>query len=356
MVALVAFASCGVPPATSSSPAVTDLARDTVPASVAESSPIDDETACPKFRIPTSPIIEADAQVATQFAERNLGVINEYIAAHASEGGTPWLDNVNDPPQLVVGFTSNVEAHRAALDKVVADPDRLLVCRVAHSQADVSAAADEIQNSITSQSDGYISVGSGVDAVAVRLRSDRQDVADDLVARYGDLVSITLGNFPYPPSSDASSSNAGDWCATDLTGPTDMNGLHATLTLDSASVRSGQDVNGTVTVTNTADIAVGFESGSPLIGWVVRPGTTTVVASYNGEIAGVGLGPTLQPGESTDIPVYIGTSSCDPDLGYTLPPGQYEVLSVVVVHYSQNAGDSTFNQLITSPTSLTVVG
>jgi hypothetical protein len=298
---------------------------------------------------------EAGSQVDSQFAERNLGAINAYISAHASEGGTPWLDSVNDPPQLVVGFTSNVAQHRTALAALLADPDRVLVCRVAHSQVDVSAAAAEIQRSVSPGTDGFISISSGVDAVTVQLRGDRQAVADDLIARYGDLVSITLGNFPYPLSSEPTSPGTGALCSADLTGPTDLNGLHAVLTLSETSVHSGQDIDGTVTVTNTGGTATGFESGSPLVGSVVKPGTTTAVASYSGMIAGVGLGPMLQPGESTDIPVYVGTESCDPSLGYTLPPGQYEVLAVVVVHYPQAQGDPTVNQLVTSPATLTVV-
>jgi hypothetical protein len=355
VVALVALASCGVPPATSTAPDGIDLPLATPAVSTTESLPTDEEIACPHFRTPTSPINGADSQVDTQFAERNLGAINAYVSAHASEGGTPWLDGVNDPPQLVVGFTSNVAQHRTALAALLADPDRVLVCRVAHSQADVSAAAAEIEGSESSGSDGFLSISSGVDAVTVHLRGDRQAVADDLIARYGDLVSITLGNFPYPPSSEPTSSGAGAWCAADLTGPTDLDGLRAVLTFSEPSVHSGQDINGTVTVTNTGDSAMGFETGSPLVGSVVKPGTTTAVASYSGAIAGVGLSPMLQPGESTDIPVYIGTESCDPSLGYTLLPGQYEVLAVVVVHPPQAPGDPTVNQLVTSPATLTVV-
>jgi hypothetical protein len=35
--------------------------------------------------------------------------------------------------------------------------------------------------------------------------------------------------------------------------------------------------------------------------------------------------------DEMNIPVYVGTASCDPSMGYALPPGQYEVVAVVVV-------------------------
>ena len=82
---------------------------------------------------------------------------------------------------------------------------------------------------------------------------------------------------------------------------------------------------------------------------------TNVVASYTGGIAGVGVGGTLAPGESSEIPVLVGTASCGPGVGYALPPGQYDVLVPVVVLYPQRAGDPTVNQLVTRPAALTVV-
>ena len=291
---------------------------------------------------------------ATLFAERNLGAINAFVSAHASEGGTPWLDWVNDPPRLVIGFTSNVAEHRSDLVPLLTDPDRVFVCKIGHSQAEVSRVAAEIQQAHASSARELLSVAAGVDGVTVQLRADVESVAQDLVARYGDVVSITLGNLPYPASTGATSGATGA-CTADVTGPTDLNGLRADLSFPNPTVHSGQDIGGTVTVTNTGNAPATFQSGSPLVGWVVQPGTTSVVASYTGGIAGVGVGGTLAPGESSEIPVLVGTASCGPGVGYALPPGQYDVLVPVVVLYPQRAGDPTVNQLVTRPAALTVV-
>ena len=291
---------------------------------------------------------------ATLFAERNLGAINAYVSAHAAEGGAPWLDWVNDRPRLVIGFTSNVAEHRSDLVPLLTDPDRVFVCKIAHSQAEVSRVAAEIQQAQTSSAGGFLGVGAGVDGVTVQLRADSESVAKDLVARYGDIVSIMLGNLPYPASADATSGATGA-CTADVTGPTDLNGLRADLSFPNPTVHSGQDIDGTITVTNTGSAPATFQSGSPLVGLIVQPGTTNVVASYTGGIAGVGVGGTLAPGESSEIQVLVGTASCEPSVGYTLPPGQYEVLVPVVVQYPQREGDLTVNQLVTRPAALTVI-
>ena len=293
--------------------------------------------------------------VASQLAERNLGAINAYVSAHASEGGTPWLDSVNEPPRMVIGFTANVAQHRIALAPLLADPDQVLVCQIAHSQSEASAVADELQQAQTSSAGGYLSVGSGADGVDVHLRADQQAVAEDLITRYGDLVSITLGNLPYPPPSTDGTSPKPGGCTADVSGPTDLNGLRAQLTFNDPVVHSGQDIDGTLTVTNTGNAPASFQSDSPLLGWIVQPATTTIVASYAGAVAGVGVGSTLQPGESYEIDVVVGTASCEPTVGYTLPPGEYDVLVPVVVRYPQAEGDPTVNQLVTSAATLTVV-
>ena len=335
-------------PSTTETPPTTDASSTTAPSD-------DDSIACPRFRSPTSAQVEEQlAADATVFAERNLGAINAYVSAHAAEGGTPWLDWVNDPPRLVIGFTSNVARHREELMSLLVDPDRVFVCKVAHSQAEVSRVAAEIQKAQTSSAGGFLSVSPGTDGVTVQLRPDSESVARDLVARYGDNVSITLGNLPYPASTGGTS-GAVEACAADLSGPTDMNGLRADLTFTDPTVHSGQDIDGTITVTNVGSEPATYQSGSPLVGWIVQPGTTNIVASYTGGIAGVGLGGTLAPGESSEIPVLVGTASCEPSVGYTLPPGQYEVLVPVVVLYPQREGDPTVNQLVTSPAALTVV-
>jgi hypothetical protein len=199
----------------------------------------------------------------------------------------------------------------------------------------------------------FISVGQGLGPIEVGLPASKQQLAAELVGRYGNIVSVRVGHFAYPLWPDAQP--AGGACTTDPAGSTDLNGLRATIELDHATISAGDEISGTVTVTNAGDQPTSFDSGSPLVASIVLPGTTTVVAVYDGSIAGVGDGAMLQPGESHTIPIVASTASCDASLGFTLPPGQYDVLVPVVVTYPQQAGDAIVNQLVASPATLTIV-
>lgn len=84
-----------------------------------------------------------------------------------------------------------------------------------------------------------------------------------------------------------------------------------------------------------------------------RPGTSAIVAAYDGAIAGVGIEATLAPGESRDIAVLGGTATCDPALGFALPEGDYEV--VVDVLGASIAGPNSLPLLSAGPVALHVV-
>src|SRR5262249_13548172 len=138
-------------------------------------------------------------------------------------------------------------------------------------------------------------------------------------------------------------------------GPTNWEGLVATVHTASPNVRSGRDVEGTLRLTNTGTAPVTFDSGEPLTGVVVKRGTTTPVGAYLRPIAGVGKVGTLGPGESTTIHVLLGTSSCDLSLGYAVPPGSYDVIVPVILRYPQNSGDPVEVELVSQPSPLEVV-
>ncbi len=310
---------------------------------------IDDDERCPESASPE--FGDGQSMIAeSSRLEPMIGQVLAYGTEHADEFGTyglVWHDAGD--ASVVISLTDNLDAHRAALADVVAYPDELMVCQAAvsgtTSQALQAALVDELAGRFTS-------IGQGLGPVEVGLPAPEQQLAAELVDRYGDIISVRVGNFAYPLSPDAQP--VGGACIADPAGSTDLNGLRATIQLDHATIGVVDQVTGTVTVTNAGDQPVSFDSGSPLVASIVMPGTTTVVAAYDGSITGVGDGATLQPGESHIIPLVAGTASCDPSLGFTLPPGQYEVLVPVVVAYPQQAGDATVNQLVASPASLTI--
>jgi hypothetical protein len=310
---------------------------------------IDDDERCPESTNPEF----GDGQAMTAESSRlepMIGQVLAYGTEHADEFGTYGLVwHAAGDASVVISLTDNLEAHRSALVDVAAYPDELIVCRAAVSGASSRALQAALVEELAGR---FISIGQGLGPIEVGLPASEQQLAGELVDRYGDIISVRVGNFAYPLSPDAQPVDG--TCNADPAGSTDLNGLRATIELDHSTIGVGDEVTGAVTVTNAGNQPASFDSGSPLVASIVLPGTTTVVATYVGAIAGVGDGATLHPGESHTIPIIAGTASCDPSLGLTLPPGQYEVVVPVVVAYPQQAGDSIVNQLVASPASLTI--
>jgi hypothetical protein len=275
--------------------------------------------------------------------EPMLGRVLAYGTEHADEFGTyglMWHDATD--ASVFISLTTDLDAHRAALADIAEYPDELIVCQAALS----GTANQALQAALVADLAGrFTSIGQGYGWVEIHLLAHEEQLAAELAGRFGDIVSLKVGNFDYPLSPTA---RAGGACSLDVTGPTDLDGLTATLEFDQPSVGADDELSGTVTVTNTGAAPASFSSGSPLVASIVRPGTTTVVAAYAGMTALLGDGATLQPGESHTISVVGGFASCDPGLGYTLPPGQYDAVVPVVVAHPQQAGDPTVNLLVAS--------
>ena len=90
---------------------------------------------------------------------------------------------------MFISFTTNLDLHRAALNDRVAYPDELIVCQVAVS-ADVARA---LMVKLTDDLEGlFYSVGLAAGAVEVVLKGGEEVLADQLVAQYGDAVSVSV--------------------------------------------------------------------------------------------------------------------------------------------------------------------
>jgi hypothetical protein len=275
----------------------------------------------------------------------------EYGAQHPDEFGSLRFEN-SPRVRLVIGFTDHLDQHCAALRGLLEYPDEfeLIQDRVTEQgleeiQAEVSVMAGEhLKGSGSGSADGV---------VTVELRADSEDLAQRILDRYGDLVSIMVGALPYPDPTLAAEFNV---CGAELPPPpTNPVSLDAVLTLSGSGVVSGDDFEGVVTVTNTGDEVIKFESGSPLAALVFLPGIDSVVGVYTGVIAGVGVGADLGPAQSIDIDVLGSTASCDPELGYALPPGEYRV-RVPVDQYEYPGGEFEMHAILSDPAPLTVTG
>lgn len=166
-------------------------------------------------------------------------------------------------------------------------------------------------------------IGMGDDGeliVVIDLRADATDLAEDLRERWGTHVRIHLGYRNYPEGTPVEVE-----CPHIETGDP-IAGLEARLELDDGGVvESGADLGGRLVLTNTTDQEISLVSGTAADGYVVAPGGSSVLGISTQATAGSAFTHVVPAGGSTEVPVAVGTTACQPDGPAGLAPGEYEV-------------------------------
>lgn len=236
---------------------------------------------------------------------------------------------------------------RAALRAILDYPDEFEIIR----QPATEARLEEIQQEIVALAgDRLRGVGIGAGTIDVQLRADGEALAEQIHAGYGDIVDITVGLLRFPDRSLP----PGVSCA-DLATPVAADlPLEASVALDSPQVRSGEDFRGLVTIRNVGQGDFAFQSGPTQIAQVFRPGSSVPSGLFTGGMDSIGFGQLLGPGETVTLKVYGGTASCDPALGYDLPPGSYEVRVQILQLTMRDNGPTEASYVLSEPVPLTV--
>ena len=198
----------------------------------------------------------------------------------------------------------------------------------------------------------FTSVGKTADGkVSVGVLAKRA-LADELLAEYGDRVELSLGVLPYPDI-DGTDGRPVPPCGDIPTGGPQRSLLTWTSEPARFAAEPGGRFEGTVAFTNSGTVDLSYESGDVTAGLVTRVGDRRIVARNDVEIAGVGKGGVLKPGERASVRVTSSSASCEPELGWTLPPGNYDVY----VSFGGFAGDPArfvADQYVSTPLPLTV--
>jgi hypothetical protein len=276
----------------------------------------------------------------------------ELVAAYAREHAAEWADIrwENEPTvRIVVRFVSHLDDHRAALLGLVEHPERLEVASARYTEAQLSTVFDEVRDA------GYWRRGlrgSCTEDNRMRFRfvASAAGAAEELHRRYGDLVALTVGVLPYPLD------GAPAWSVRDAPVTDGSLPVLLELVLDAATMTAGADGSGRLHVTNIGDAALEVMTGV-LVAWVYRPDVDRPVSEYTGPVTQQGINIALAPGQTSTItPVYFGTASPDPAVGYCLPPGAYEVLTAFTYRLTPGRGHDTGEGTIRSPrTPLTLI-
>jgi hypothetical protein len=349
-IAALMVAGCGaagpvaspIPPTTMASP------------SSSSGSSSSEVPACPNFVevVETGPLPGDDGTEdgplarAQQRLSGDIDAAVAYGAEHADEYASIRYEN-GPRVRIVIGFTAHVDEHCAALRELLEYPDEFEIIL----QPATEARLDEIMNELVGLAgDRMRSVGRGAGVVHLALRADGESVAAEVLAAYGGLVEITVGMLPYPDRF------SGDPLCGPLIGPIAVDApLVAAATLDGDTVRSGQDFRGTITVRNVGADVFDFQSGPTQSAVVFRRGADAPSGFYTGGMDDIGYGARLAPGESVELKVIGGTASCDPALGYALPPGEYEVSVPVVLLTMHENAPTEVSYVLSGRIPLTVV-
>jgi hypothetical protein len=148
---------------------------------------------------------------------------------------------------------------------------------------------------------------------SIHLRAWAVDVAEHLHRDFGDAVQLTVGTLGYPegrpPPADWREAAQAPDIGVSLPEP--------------IVVVSGHTVTGTIRVSNHEDSEVVVNTTAQLVGRVLDPGTREVVGMFSGALRLPLARFPIAPGADVDIPVLVGTASVKRELGYSVPPGEW---------------------------------
>lgn len=274
--------------------------------------------------------------------EPMLGVVLAYGGEHPDEFGTYGLIWQGDGDASVfTSFTGHLEQHRAALAGVVEFPDELIVCQSALT----GDAARALIRSLTQELGGrFMSVGQGTGPIEVVLKETEEALAAELAARYGDAVRLRVGLLPYPISTATS-------VCSEPIGADPPPGLDVAIDPPAAPLtRNGLAQPAfEIRLTNVGEAPVQFATGAAR-GTILDLDGTVVGSSANIGSDDVGIMIDLAPGASSTMPGLVGLASCDPRLGYALPPGEYQLVATL----SAVDAASTPIEILTPPQRIVV--
>jgi hypothetical protein len=171
---------------------------------------------------------------------------------------------------------------------------------------------------------GYPTPNSGYrrPPVEIHLAADAAATAADLHVGFGDFVSLQVGALAYPPDSTQPPSDLAT-AGSELT-TVDPAEMH--LVLDGPlTIRSGVTTTHHVLVTNLSDHDISIKTNGNLTATVLDPDTGAPVGGYAGPQRLPLVTFTAEPGKPVRIPLLVGTASFRPELGYTVPPGNWQL-------------------------------
>lgn len=160
------------------------------------------------------------------------------------------------------------------------------------------------------------------------------DLAESLEMRHGWRVSLVVGNMRFPHLClQGSASLLTGWHFDDGAAPMDTQEMTVRAE-HPLTVETGRVLRSNLIVKNldTQKVRLSFNGPQGFRGIVIDP---TSGAYVNGGLRSFGAVQEcmeIAPSGEARVPVLVETSSCDPALGYAVPPGAWDLQVVVLVN------------------------
>lgn len=156
--------------------------------------------------------------------------------------------------------------------------------------------------------------------IRIDLAAWATDIAEELHAKYGGLVALRVGAMTFPARQLVVNEHSRQ-----LRGaPAELAGLDVRAETP-LSVRTGRSERKDVVVANRTDREQVLLTAGEL-GSRVTDGSGNVVGMFVGPHAMPRVGFSIEAHGSRSVPVLIGTASVVPELGYAVPPGQWNLV------------------------------
>ena len=172
----------------------------------------------------------------------------------------------------------------------------------------------------------------------IRLHPWAVNVAEDLHRRFGNDVSLIVGVLGYPD---------GEAPPEDWRHGVAVPGIDVGLP-EPVAVPSGSTVRTTLHVTNHEDNDLVVDTNGQLVARVIDPRTEAVVGGFSGAMRLPLVRFAISSGATVDIPLLVGTASLVRALGYSLPPGDWLMDTILTLEDGRRVRTQTVPLTITS--------
>jgi hypothetical protein len=262
--------------------------------------------------------------VELELLQPDVLAVDSYGRQHPTEwmGVQPSVDR----RRIKATFSGHRDEHEAALRSLVAHPDILDVTLTRRTPSEVEAAQTFLLAEIAKNQRIFLGYGPtyqpGQSVVDVELVPGQEKLAVDMIKQFGDILMVSVGAIPFVP--DGCGPKPPPRKCPDLAGTDPATvGLELSIVLDTPTLTQGGFGQAKLIEKNIGTAPFSLDSGQPVVGMLVYPGTLRVVGEYVAGIAGVGGGPQLAPGQSGWVDVVFGAGRCDGQPGSAVPPGVY---------------------------------